>query len=172
MAEVRKITIEIVEGSGGGGGGSDDDEKKKKKTKAEREAEKRKKAWQQIGKNAFRSAKNIIISNVENSLQRQYTLTENYMAQTTYNNAKRAISTAVSLGTTLYGSLKLGLMTGNPVGVAASVAVSTAAWGFNQFTEYKNRMSSYYQSLNAGNYQSDFSQIRAGLIDGSKGTEN
>lgn len=170
MAEVRKITIEIVEGDGGGDDG-ENKTKKKKKTKEEKEKEKRQKAWKQIGKNAFNAAKEILISGVENSLQRNYTLTENYMAQATYANAKKSISMVTSLGTTIAGAAKVGSLAGG-AGIVASVGVAVVSWGVNQYISYQNRMSSYYQSLNASNYQSDFSQIRAGLVDGSKGTEN
>lgn len=169
MAEVRKITIEIVEGDGGGDDG--EKTKKKKKTKEEKEKENKKKAWKQIGKNAFNEAKEMLISGVENSLQREYTLTENYMAQTTYANAKKSISMVTSLGTTIAGAAKVGSLAGG-AGIAVSVGVAVVSWAFNQQIAYQTRMSSYYQSLNASNYQSDFSQIRAGLIDGGRGTEN
>lgn len=170
MAEVRKITIEIVEGSGGGDDG-EKKTKKKKKTKEEKEKEKRQKAWKQIGKNAFNTAKEMVISSVESSLQREYTLTENYMAQTIYANAKKSISMVTSLGTTIAGAAQVGSIAGG-AGMLVSVGVAVTGWAFNQYIDYQNRMSSYYQSLNAGNYQSDFSQIRAGLIDGGRGTEN
>lgn len=171
MAEVRKITIEIVEKISGGGGDGEETNKKKKKTEEEKKAEARQKAWKQIGKNAFETAKQVVISGVENSLNRYYSLTENYMAQTTYANAKKAISAGISLGSSLIGAAKVGMAAG-PVGVGASVVIAGVAWGFSQWVSNQNRMSSYYQSLNASNYQSDFSQIRAGLIDGGRGTEN
>ena len=168
MAEVRKITIEIVEGEGGG---DDGENKKKKKTDEDKTRKRQEQTFKQIGKKAFNTAYQIISSGVENTLQREYTLTENYMSQTVYANAKNTISMVKDLGHSMVAAVKLGSL-GGPVGIAASVGITAAAWTFSHVLSYQNRMSSYYQSLNASNYQSDFSQIRAGLIDGGRGTEN
>lgn len=166
MAEVRKITIEIVEGSGGGDGGGDDEEKKKKKKK-KTEEEKFLDAAKHIGQEFL----NVIQTNVEQSLQRHFTLTENYMSQNIYNNAKKSISMVMNGAASIASMAKIGGLLG-PVGAGFGAVAGAALFIAQQHENYQTRMSSYYQSLNASNYQSDFSQVRAGLIDGSKGTEN
>ena len=168
MAEVRKITIEIVEGSGGGDDG-DNKVKKKKKKKTDEEIleEKKKKASEQL----WHQARDVFLISVEESLQRHFTLTENYMSQNIYANAKKSISLAMSAGASILEGAKIGSVFG-PGGTIGGAIVGAATFAVQQQLQYQTRMSSYYQSLNASNYQSDFSQVRAGLIDGSKGTEN
>ena len=165
MAEVRKITIEIVEGSGGGDDEEDEEAKKKRKE------EQLKKKQANVLKNLGKETLDLVASTVEDSLQRHFTLTENYMSQNIYANAKKSISLVMSAGSSILNGAKIGSIFG-PGGTAVGAIVGAASFAIQQQVQYQNRMSSYYQSLNASNYQSDFSQVRAGLIDGSKGTEN
>ena len=166
MAEVRSITIEIIDGSGGG---EDDEDKKAKKKKKEEEKlkEKQKNALKKFGQEALAMLTNA----AEQSLQRHFTLTENYMSQNIYSNAKKTISLVTQGATSIASMAKIGGVFG-PVGAVGGAIVGAVSFGVNTFIDYQTRMSSYYQSLNAGNYQSDFSQVRAGLVDGSRGTEN
>lgn len=166
MAEVRSITIEIINGSGGGG---DDEEKKLKKKKREEEKtkEKQKNALKKFGQEALELLGNA----AEQSLQRHFTLTENYMSQNIYANAKKTISLVKQGATSIASMSQIGSVFG-PVGAVVGAAIGAISFGVDTAIAYQTRMSSYYQSLNAGNYQSDFSQVRAGLVDGSRGTEN
>ena len=104
---------------------------------------------------------NQVISAVPN---RYFSLSENYMAETDYNNAMiiadkvRSFMTAVK--------------TGASIGGGYGAVAAAAAWGTSEFISYQNRMSGYYQSLNATNYQTQFDKSRLGLTNEGKGTEN
>ena len=104
-------------------------------------------------------------------MQREFSLSENYIAQQTYANASKAIGAVESFAGSVISGALVGAKFG-PYGAIVGSVISGAVNIVSQYNVNQNRLSSYYQSLNASNYQSDFSQVRAGLIDGSRGTEN
>lgn len=113
---------------------------------------------------AFSSTLNKAREDINNSINRYFNLSENYIAQNYYNNVKTSIGKASSLITTL--------KVGGSIGGVAGMAVGLGMWGVGQYLQYSARMSSYYSGLNATNYGTAFGQERAGLYDNGRGTEN
>ena len=113
---------------------------------------------------SLNSAKNIGSRTVSSITNRYFSLSENYIAENDYNNIMTTINKATSFG--------IAVKTGASVGGVVGAVISAAAWGTNEFISYQNRMSGYYQSLNATNYQTEFDRSRLGLTNEGKGTEN
>lgn len=138
----------------------------------------------------------ISISSAENSLNRYFAMSENYMAETDYKNTMNVIKNVKSLASTVANpmlmagsSLSTGGMGGFSGSGAASAAgaagsastsggaawmsiISAASWLGNQIISYQQKLSGYYQNLNATIYQTEFDRTRMGLINEGKGTEN
>lgn len=117
-----------------------------------------------IARMAYDKAKGNVTTAANSMINRYFSLSENYMAENDYNN----IMTTINKGTGLFMSAKIG---GSLGGVPGTI-IGVAAWGANEFISYQNRMSGYYQSLNATNYQTEFDRSRLGLTNEGKGTEN
>lgn len=162
MPDTRKVVIEIV---------SSDEEERKDQPDVEQASDKngKTKEGKQLLSNvvinqAVSTAKRIVSQAVETGLSMSFQLTENYLAENTYNNAKTVINKVVSNGTVMTGAL----LTGNPI----IVGITAIGLGVSETITRVSRMSGYYQSLNASRIQTDYLQRRAGLYDGAKGTEN
>lgn len=117
-----------------------------------------------LARMAYDRAKGNITSAANLMINRYFSLSENYIAEVDYNNAM----TITNKGVGLFMSVKAGASVG---GVPGAI-ISAVAWGTNEFVSYQNRMSGYYQALNATNYQTEFDRSRLGLTNGGKGTEN
>lgn len=167
MADTRKIVIEIQ-----GGSSSDKTENSSKNLSDElnkifhpiKSIEKA-----TVGKNvflnqAYQQAKNLIIQTVETGLNKYFSLSEDYIGQNSYTQAK----TIISKGSSLISSVAGGAMMGG----AAGAIIGLTGWTINQTISYQARISGYYESLNATNYSLNNSRLRAGLSDNGKGTEN
>ena len=172
--EARKITIEIlnttkVEADG---------EKKKEKTASEekfdgdlskllhpiKSAEKAMFGKHILLKQAYDQAKSVVGNAINSSLNRYYSLSENYMLETDIANIKTGISKAASFGTTVVS----GAMVGGPWGAA----IAAVGWVANEAISYNNSLSNYYSQINTNNYNTQFSRTRASLYDNGRGTEN
>ena len=57
-------------------------------------------------------------------------------------------------------------------GGAFGMAIGAGAWVAKEAMAYNNTLSNYHSSLNAANFGTQFSNTRASLYDGGKGTEN
>lgn len=113
---------------------------------------------------AAEQATKIVGSMIQNSVNKYFSLSENYLAENDYTRYK----TLASKGQSLFQSVATGVATGGPIGGV----VAAVLWGGNEFVSYQNRMSGYYQALNATNYQTQFDRSRLGLTNEGKGTEN
>lgn len=109
-------------------------------------------------------AKKTIIQTIDANLNQYFNLSEDYLAETTYSNVKKTLSKIGGLGLAISG----GFAFGGPIGAG----ISLIGYGISESINFQSRLSSFYQDLNATNYQSNFNQVRSGLINGSKGTEN
>ena len=112
-----------------------------------------------------------IVNSAEVSLNRYFSMSENYMAETDYRNTMNVINKSKSFA----GSVLLGAKAGaalGPHGAAVGAIVMAASWVGNEAINYQQRMSNYYQNLNATNYQTEFDRTRLGLSNEGKGTEN
>ena len=160
--DTRKITIEIL-----GEGGSEKNEPSKKEDKKKSKKIKKEIIKAEAYKQAIKTVANSVVNVAVVSVNRYFTLTEDYLAQNIYNNVKSSIAKGSSL-IKMAGSVGVQVATGNYVGAAATVI----SYGVNELMEYRQRMGGYYQALNATNYQTGFSATRAGLVNDSRGTEN
>ena len=107
--------------------------------------------------------KNTVLKAVDLTVNRNLSLTENYIGQQTLSNVKNILSKSEGL----IRGIKLGAA-GGPAGIALAVA----SWGTSQYFDFLNKKSNYYQALNATNAQTEFSQTRAGLYNDGRGTLN
>lgn len=171
----RKIIVEIIEPSSPptalNEDGTVETKKKPRKTKEEKEREERIKAIKVVSMYALNNVKDDLVDFVQNISNRSLSLTENYLAQNNKAKTMKAVKSTASLASSIIAGVKLGSI-GGPIGIAVGTAVSIASWGAGQFLNYQNRMSNYYQQINESNFNTEFSQVRAGLINNSRGTEN
>ena len=163
-SDTRKITIEII-----GGDDKGDSKKQDNKTDIKKNTKKIKKeiVKAEAYKNAIVQVRDTTLNIAEMSLNRYFTLSEDYMSQNIYNNVKKSINKGMQLLKTT-GAVATMAATGNVVGAVATAGLAV----INEGIQYYSRMSNYYQALNATNYQTGFSATRAGLVNDSRGTEN
>lgn len=164
-SDTRKITIEIL--GEGDGSGSSDKSKSKKNDKKKNKKIKEEIIKAEAYKNAIKQSFNTAINVAEFAMNRYFTLSEDYLSQNLYNNVKNSISKSIQLGKTAF-SVATMAATGNIPGAIVTGATAIIDEGM----QYYQRMSGYYQALNATNYQTGFSATRAGLVNDSRGTEN
>lgn len=169
MADTRKITIEIIQKAEGDDIPKTPDEDKDKK-KSDNEGKALLKSF--ILNQGYKVAKKMVIQSVEASVNRYLTLTEDYMAQNTYNMVKISIDKANAAGTTIIGGAITGAIVGGFIGAGVGAVIGTVGLGVSEFINYQSRMSGYFRALNASNIEMNYARKRAGLMDGSKGTEN
>ncbi len=170
MADTRKITIEIIQKSSE----NTDTPSMPTETKAQETTKSEGNVLLKsfILNQSYNTAKQIVISTVESSVNRYLTLTEDYMAQNTYNKVKTDISKLASAGSAIIGGATSGAIVGGLPGAVAGAVIGTIGFASSEYISMQSRMSSYYRSLNASNIQADYSQRRLGLTDNSRGTEN
>ena len=171
--EARKITIEILNTTNA----EPDGEKKEKSASEEKfdgdlskllhpikSAEKAMFGKHILAKQAYDQVKSVLGNAINSSLNRYYSLSENYMLETDIANLKTGISKATSFGTTVVS----GAMVGGPWGAV----IAAAGWVGNEAISYNNSLSNYYSQINTNNYNTNFSRTRASLYDNGRGTEN
>ena len=183
MADDRKITIEIIGGDGVSDSkkGEDAEEKVAQAVKRtvepliSREKPKDNTSAMAVIKGmaflAVQKTANLGRTAVNNTLSRYNNLKEDYMAE----NTMSAISSTVNVAKSFKSSVVSGATAGSafgPVGTLVGTVIGTAYGGVNLYLNEQARYSSHYQNLNATNYQTQFAQMRAGLIDNGRGTEN
>ena len=120
---------------------------------------------------AINVAKKSIERAVTTSIDRYLTLTEDYMAENTYQNTIMAINKATSFAGSVYVGAKVGAV-GGAVGSLVGAGIGAVGWGVNEVISYQSRMSGYYRQINASNITRAYYSKRAGLIDGGRGTDN
>lgn len=105
------------------------------------------------------------VSMAANAIFNRYTtLSEDYKAGQRYNNIK----TVVNKASGLVQSTAAGFMAGGPVGAVIGATSNIVS----QMINHTNTMSQYYQQLNTMDYNTEYGRIRAGLVNGGRGTEN
>ena len=178
MGETRKITIEILNTNE-----ESDAEKRiaeleerfnkmlEPKTKNKNKKEKIS-AKQYFTHKALDQAFSLIKQTTSMSVNRYFNLNEDYMSENSYRNISTAVNKGVSLATTVVGGAMAGAKVGGVWGGIGGAIISTIGWGGAEFIQNQATLSSYYQSINASNMQTNFSRTRAGLADNGRGTEN
>ena len=166
MAEEKKIVIEIVTKSEEPKEENDDNTKKNKEIKGSNKSQK-----SNNNNTSIILAKAVVASTVAlakrvvmDGIQRNYSLTENYIAQNDMRNLQTAINKVGGFTASIGGGFAVG-------GVPGAV-IGAVTWGANEFVSYQKRMSGYNQQLNATNYQTAFDRSRLGLTNEGRGTEN
>ena len=124
-----------------------------------------------IGK-GFATAKNLIIQAVDTGLNRQFAINEDYMGENTYNNAKNIIGKVTSIASTIGGATLTGFQVGGVWGAVIGAGISTIGVGVSEAISINGKISQTFRSLNASNIEVNYARARAGLTDGSNGTEN
>lgn len=112
----------------------------------------------------YNTIKSLSKSATDLSIQRYFNLSENYLAENTYNNIKNNIQKA--------GGLASSVISGGMLGGVAGAAVGAVAWGANELISYNNTLSSYHSAINTSVMGTQFSNIRASLYNNGRGTEN
>lgn len=105
------------------------------------------------------------------SVNRYFQLSEDYKGENYLNNVMGNINRVKSIGSSIVGGAMAGSTFG-PLGIVVGAAVSGATTVIRQQIDFKNKVASFEQSLNATRVETAFRAQRAGLYDGGKGTEN
>lgn len=167
--ETRTITIELVDRTNDRhrrseefdtGNGLGSNEHNRVDDQAERELSKRTLFLNYAAKRAWSVLKQATIS----TANRYWSLTEDYLAQNTFNNTMNVINETIGFGSTLAAGFAIGGAVGSgiaAVGYGAAKAISTV-----------NEYSNLRQTINTTNYNMQFQRTRMGLVDNGRGTEN
>ena len=184
----RVVTIRIV-----GGGGSGDSSGKETKQKSV-EFDPRKILSKALD-NAFptlakvknsdlaqftiKKAGAVLSSSVSYATNRYFSLKEDYLSENVYNNIKSGVTKGLGMANSLISGAAVGAKTGSvfgPVGTAVGAVLGASVGGFgyglNQYVQYQQKMSGYYQQLNATNAQTQFQAKRLGLSNEGQNTLN
>lgn len=124
------------------------------------------------GQQVLETTINIVENVADSAINRYTTLQEDYLTAQTYSNVKSTISRAKQLGGSIVSGVVSGMATAGPSGAVIGAISSAVNYGASQYLEYQKRMSSYYQQLNATNFQTNYSASRLGLVNNGRGTEN
>lgn len=182
MADTRTVRIEILgsgTGTSSGKNGKDGDKDKNPYGEFKKDLSKmlhpiKTAEAEIIGENviieqAVQLAKQGIKQTVDYGLGRYFTLTEDYLGENTYNRVKTKLNKVGGAFTSIASGAIIGAKLG-PVGAVAGASIAALGYGVSLIFEYQNRMSGYYQQLNATNYQTEFSSQRASLYNGTQNT--
>ena len=130
----------------------------------------------QIAKN---QAEAVILGAASYGLNRYFSLKEDYLSENVYNEIKSTVSKTVGFGKSVLSGISAGATTGSafgPVGTAvgsvAGALIGGTGYGMQQYIQYQQKMSGYYQQLNATNAQTQFQAKRLGLSDEGQNTLN
>lgn len=187
MSDARKITIEILQPKSTGADDSSDQKSKKSswdykslldkcfhpinnivRNLIDSSVDEGHKDYAEYAANQALSAVN---SYLDYSMNRYFSLTEDYISQNEYQiftKSRDMLHSGLS-------SMVTGMMAGSslgPGGIVVGAVTGLASFGVQESIKQKQRFSSYYQQLNATNFNTSFNEQRASLYDGGRGTEN
>ena len=121
----------------------------------------------------------VLSSSVSYATNRYFSLKEDYLSENVYNNIKSGVTKGLGMANSLISGAAVGAKTGSvfgPVGTAVGAVLGASVGGFgyglNQYVQYKQKMSGYYQQLNATNAQTQFQAKRLGLSNEGQNTLN
>jgi hypothetical protein len=184
----RVVTIRIV----GGGGSGDSSEKETKKKSVEFDPRKilskalddafptlAKVKNSELAQFTIKKAGAVLSSSVSYATNRYFSLKEDYLSENVYNNIKSGVTKGLGMANSLISGAAVGAKTGSvfgPVGTAVGAVLGASVGGFgyglNQYVQYQQKMSGYYQQLNATNAQTQFQAKRLGLSNEGQNTLN
>ena len=121
----------------------------------------------------------VLNSSVSYATNRYFSLKEDYLSENVYNNIKSGVTKGLGMANSLISGATAGAKTGSvfgPVGTAVGAVLGASVGGFgyglNQYVQYQQKMSGYYQQLNATNAQTQFQAKRLGLSNEGQNTLN
>lgn len=184
----RVVTIRIV----GGGGSGDSSGKETKQKSVEFDPRKilskalddafptlAKVKNSELAQFTIKKAGAVLSSSVSYATNRYFSLKEDYLSENVYNNIKSGVTKGLGMANSLISGAAAGAKTGSvfgPVGTAVGAVLGAAVGGFgyglNQYVQYQQKMSGYYQQLNATNAQTQFQAKRLGLSNEGQNTLN
>lgn len=184
----RVVTIRIV----GGGGSGDSSGKETKQKSVEFDPRKilsktldeafptlAKVKNSELAQFTIKKAGAVLNSSVSYATNRYFSLKEDYLSENVYNNIKSGVTKGLEMASSLISGAAAGAKTGSvfgPVGTAVGAVLGASVGGFgyglNQYVQYQQKMSGYYQQLNATNAQTQFQAKRLGLSNEGQNTLN
>lgn len=184
----RVVTIRIV----GGGGSGDSSGKETKQKSVEFDPRKilskalddafptlAKVKNSELAQFTIKKAGAVLSSSVSYATNRYFSLKEDYLSENVYNNIKSGVTKGLGMASSLISGAATGAKTGSvfgPVGTAVGAVLGASVGGFgyglNQYVQYQQKMSGYYQQLNATNAQTQFQAKRLGLSNEGQNTLN
>ena len=184
----RVVTIRIV----GGGGSGDNSGKETKQKSVEFDPRKilsktldeafptlAKVKNSELAQFTIKKAGSVLNSSVSYATNRYFSLKEDYLSENVYNNIKSGVTKGLGMASSLISGAAAGAKTGcvlGPVGTAVGAVLGASVGGFgyglNQYVQYQQKMSGYYQQLNATNAQTQFQAKRLGLSNEGQNTLN
>lgn len=172
MADTRKIVVELVQREEGSAipqptPTPSGDTKTKEKTTSEGKILLKSVILNQ----GYNTAKRLVIQGVQANINHYFALSEDYMGENTYNNVMATLNNIKGMASSVIGGAVAGSVAG-PIGAGVGALIGATSGVVSNYLSFQQRMSSYYQNLNASNYQTAYARKRAGLTDGGKGTEN
>lgn len=171
MAELRMVRIAIELNEGGSGGDATPRVEEQSDTGGKtKEGNVLFKSL--ILNQGYQTAKRLVLQSIDANLNRNFSLNEDYMGETTYQNAKNMISKMTSYASSVASATIMGASVGGFVGAVIGFGISAVGIGVSEYTNTQAKKSQYFRSLNASNIEVGYARQRAGLIDGSMGTEN
>ncbi len=184
----RVVTIRIV----GGGGSGDSSGKETKQKSVEFDPRKilsktldeafptlAKVKNSELAQFTIKKAGAVLNSSVSYATNRYFSLKEDYLSENVYNNIKSGVTKGLGMASSLISGAAAGAKTGSifgPVGTVVGAVLGASVGGFgyglNQYVQYQQKMSGYYQQLNATNAQTQFQAKRLGLSNEGQNTLN
>lgn len=124
-------------------------------------------------------AEEVIRNAASYGLNRYFSLKEDYLSENVYNEIKSKVSKTIGFGKSILSGAITGGSSmskfgpiGAAVGAVAGAAIGGAGYGTQQYIQYQQKMSGYYQQLNATNAQTQFQAKRLGLSNEGQNTLN
>lgn len=184
----RVVTIRIV----GGGGSGDSSGKETKQKSVEFDPRKilsktldeafptlAKVKNSELAQFTIKKAGAVLNSSVSYAANRYFSLKEDYLSENVYNNIKSGVTKGLGMASSLISGAAAGAKTGSvfgsvgtAVGAVLGASVGGFGYGLNQYVQYQQKMSGYYQQLNATNAQTQFQAKRLGLSNEGQNTLN
>lgn len=171
MAETRKITIEITQSGEKGQDHVLDKLNNSGDTKATGKASSESLVSTILVNQAFNQVKGIVKNVATYSINKHFTLKENYLMQQALDNTINTISRVGSFALTMVGGAKLG-SAGGPWGAIIGGTIASVGWGINEGFNIYKKLDQSQMALNQTNAEIVFSRTRAGLTNESRGTIN
>lgn len=120
---------------------------------------------------AWEQSKSLIKNSAMYVVGRYFNLTENYKGEQDLQNTLSVLGNVIGAGTSIVGGAIAGAKAG-PVGIVAGAAVGAVFWTANTALNAFKAWDNQRIQLATMNIESSFQQVRLGLVDNGRGTQN